>query len=329
MKKVVSIIGNRPNTLKWSVLSPELQKEFEEVVVHTGQHYDYNMDLVFFKEDQHLAPPHYFLDVGSATHGKQTAHMLEKIERILMIESPDCVVVFGDTNTTLAGALAASKLNIKVAHVEAGVRSFNKKMPEELNRILVDNCSDYLFCPTQTSLFNLEYLEGEKHLCYCGDVLVDLVYKYAFDNCSDILNQLNLRRGKYCVATVHRQENTMKKETFKGILNILYESEKHVIFPCHPRTYKKIQEWDLIDEIAFSNVKLTEPLRYKDMLYLTQNARRVYTDSGGVQREALLLDVPCTVLRNETEWVGLKDDPMFNKTGACKTIVNTLKGCYE
>ena len=324
MKKIVSIIGNRPNTLKWSVLSPELRKEFEEVVVHTGQHYDYNMDGIFFK-DMILPVPNYFLDVGSATHGKQTGEMLIKIEEVILKEKPDCVIVYGDTNTTLAGALAASKLNIKVAHVEAGVRSFNRKMLEELNRILVDNCADYLFCPTQKALLNLEYLEGEKHLYYCGDVLVDLIHKYAFTDSSVILDELNLKRGKYYVVTVHRQENTMRKETFENILSLLYDLEKRVIFPCHPRTYKKIQEWSLIDEIAFSNVKLTEPLSYINMLYLIQNARRVYTDSGGVQREALFLDVPCTVLRKETEWDGLKDDPMFNKTGACKRIVTTLK----
>lgn len=325
MKKIVSIIGNRPNTLKWSVLSLELRKEFEEVVVHTGQHYDYNMDLVFFR-DMKLAPPHYFLDVGSATHGKQTAQMLEKIERILMIEDPDCVVVYGDTNTTLAGALAASKLNMKVAHVEAGVRSFNYEMPEELNRILVDNCSDYLFCPTQKALFNLEYLECKKHLCYCGDVLVDLVHKHAFTNHSDILNRLNVNRGRYYVVTIHREENTTQKEQFVNIIKDLFGLRYPVVFPCHPRTYNKIVEWDLLNGFHFRDVHVIAPLGYTDMLYLIQNARRVCTDSGGVQREALLLDVPCTVLREETEWVGLKDDPMFNKTGACKIIVNTLKG---
>ena len=324
MKKIVSIIGNRPNTLKWSVLSPELRKDFEEVVVHTGQHYDYNMDAIFFK-DMELQHPDHFLEVGSGTHGKQTGEMLSEIETVLMKEEPDCVIVYGDTNTTLAGALAASKLNMKVAHVEAGVRSFNSEMPEELNRILVDNCSDYLFCPTQKALFNLEYLESKKHLCYCGDVLVDLVEKYAFTNYSDILDELHIKRGKYIIFTMHREENTTHKNRFEEVLSGLNELAMRVIFPCHPRTYKKIQEWGLIQEIAFSNIKLIEPLGYMDMIYLIQNARHVYTDSGGVQREALLLDVPCTILRNETEWDGLKDDPMFNKTGACKTIVTVLK----
>jgi len=324
MKKILSIIGNRPNTLKWSVLSLELRKVFKEVVIHTGQHYDYNMDGSFFK-DMHLSKPDYFLEVGSATHGKQTGEMLSQIEAILLQEEPDCAIVFGDTNTTLAGALAASKLNIKVAHVEAGVRSFNMKMPEELNRVLVDNSSDYLFCPTQKALFNLEYMEGKKHLCYCGDVLVDLVHKYAFTNHSDILNELNTKRGKYYVVTIHREENTTQKEHFENIIKDLFGLKFPVIFPCHPRTYKKIVEWDLLDEWFFHDVCVYEPLSYTDMLYLIQNARRVYTDSGGVQREALILDVPCTVLRKETEWDGLKDDHMFNKTGACKAIVTTLK----
>ena len=324
MKKVISVIGNRPNTLKWSVLSLELRKEFEEVVVHTGQHYNHNMNAIFFK-DMNLVAPDYLLNVGSATHGKQTGEMLSKIEEVLFQEEPDCVIVYGDTNTTLAGALAASKLNIKVAHVEAGVRSFNRKMPEELNRILVDNSSDYLFCPTQKALFNLEYLEGEKHLCYCGDVLVDLVHKYAFDNCSDVLNMLDVKRERYYVLTIHREENTIQKEHFVDIVHDLFSREYPVVFPCHPRTFKQLMKWNIFNWLCLNNINVIKPRGYIDMLYLIQNAKRIYTDSGGVQREALFLDVPCTVLRKETEWDGLENDPMFNKTCACKTIVNTLK----
>ena len=324
MKKVVSIIGNRPNTLKWSVLSPELRKEFEEIVIHTGQHYNHNMNAIFFK-DMNLVAPDYLLNVGSATHGKQTGEMLSKIEEVLLHEEPDCVVVYGDTNTTLAGALAASKLNIKVAHVEAGVRSFNRKMPEELNRILVDNCADYLFCPTQKALFDLEYLEGGKHLCYCGDILVDLVHKHAFTNASTIFKKIAVKRKRYSVLTVHRQENTIDKEHFMTIIKPIYDLNLPVIFPCHPRTYKQLIKWGIHELQDLCGIRVITPLGYLDMLYLIQNAKHIYTDSGGVQREALFLDVPCTVLRKETEWGGLKDDPMFNKTGACKRIVNVLK----
>jgi len=324
MKKVVSIIGNRPNTLKWSILSPKLRKEFEEIVIHTGQHYDYSMNGIFFK-DMNLRTPDYFLNVGSGSHGLQTGKMLIEIEKVLLREEPDCVVLFGDTNTTLAGALASKKLHFKIAHIEAGVRSFNQKMPEEVNRILVDHCSDYLFCPTQKAIRNLCCSEIKGDIYYCGDVLTDLVYKYGTNNRSDILYTLNLEINEYYVVTIHRVENTVEKSKLVDILQNFFDLNLPVVFPCHPRTWKKIIAWKLMDTYDFHGMRLIDPVGYVDMLCLIQNAKRVCTDSGGVQRESLLLNTPCTILREETEWVGLDHDIMFKKEGACKRIVAILK----
>jgi len=302
MAKVASIVGARPQFVKAAPLCSALAEAgHAEVLVHTGQHYDANMSEVFF-EDLDISPPAHHLGIGSATHGVQTGAMLAAIERVLAAERPDWVLLYGDTNSTLAGALAAAKLQVPVAHVEAGLRSFNRRMPEEVNRVVVDHLSDLLLAPGQTAMDNLaaEGLTRGAHLV--GDVMAGALALAArrARRRGDVLARLGLREQGYLLATVHRAENTDDVARLKQILTALEAVGEPVLFPLHPRTRKALRAFMPTDT---SLLQYVEPVGYLDMVALEQGARLILTDSGGIQKEAYWLGVPCITLRDETEWV--------------------------
>lgn len=319
--KIVSVVGVRPQFVKASVVSRELRKNNEEILIHTGQHYDYQMNKVFF-EQLNIPEPDYHLDIGSGSHGYQTGEMLKKIEKVLIKEKPDLVLIYGDTNSTLAGALAASKLNIRTAHVESGLRSFDKSMPEEINRVITDHCSDILFCPTQNAVENLKSEGITENVYLTGDVMVDsLLYnKDVAENKSNILNYLGLNNKEYIVATVHRASNTDNKNNLQNIANALYELNCIVVFPAHPRTEKLLKKYKLYDKLR-NNIKLIEPLGFFDFIKLLNHAKVILTDSGGIQKEAYLLKVPCITLRENTEWIETVEDGWNILVGANKETI--------
>ena len=303
--KISIILGTRPEIIKMSPVIRELENQcLDYFILHTGQHYSYNLDKIFFEELE-LPAAKYNLDVGSGTHAEETSKMLIGIEKILKEEKPDVVLVEGDTNTVLAGALAASKLHIKVGHVEAGLRSYDRNMPEEINRILADHVSDYLFAPTEKAKKNL-LREGveENKIFVTGNTIVDAVYQNLeiARRKVDVLNKLNLNPEEYFLVTAHRQENVDIKERLKGILDGLElvhnDCNLPIIYPIHPRTMKKIKEFEL--EVP-KGVELIEPLGFLEFLQLEANAKLVLTDSGGVQEETCILKVPCVTLRDNTE----------------------------
>ena len=304
--KIVTIVGARPQFIKAAPLSRALQAAgHREFLVHTGQHYDIGMSQVFFDELD-LPQPDINLGVGSGNHGQQTGQMLIGIEDVLLKEKPDWVLVFGDTNSTLAGALAAVKLHIPLAHVEAGLRSYNREMPEEHNRVLTDHCADLLFCPTKTAVENLakEGLTNGVH--EVGDPMYDAVLMFSekAKQRSTILHDLGLKKGGYLLATIHRAYNTDDLETLNSIFSTLATIDEPVIFPIHPRTQQKIKELGFLNQKSKTeNPKLIDPVSYLDMLILEQNARIILTDSGGIQKEAYFFGIPCLTLRSETEWV--------------------------
>jgi UDP-GlcNAc3NAcA epimerase len=308
--KIVTIVGARPQFIKAAVVSRVLRSvsKAREILVHTGQHYDEKMSDIFFKELE-IQRPDYHLGVGSGFHGAQTGRMLEAVEQVLLEEKPDWVLVYGDTNSTLAGALAAVKLHISVAHVEAGLRSFNRRMPEEINRVLTDHASDLLFAPTQAAVENL-CREGipEERIHLVGDVMYDaaLYYGEKARRESRVLERLGLRPESYILVTIHRAENTDDPLRLRAIVEGLCEVGKSVpvVFPVHPRTRKALERHRLFDE-AVAYLRLIDPVGYLDMVMLEQNARLIATDSGGVQKEAFFYRVPCVTLRGETEWVEL------------------------
>ncbi len=308
MKKIVTILGARPQFVKAAVLSRVVQnhQEIEEIIVHTGQHFDANMSTVFFTE-MNIPKPKYNLSINSLGHGAMTGQMLEKIEQILLDEQPDAVVIYGDTNSTIAGALAAKKLHIKVVHIEAGLRSFNMEMPEEINRILTDRISDLLCCPTDTAIKNL-YNEGFDNLPIQieknGDIMKDAVLYYGkiSSEKSSIINDLKLTYNEFVLATIHRQENTDDKARLIAIFSALEKihQEKQVVLPLHPRTKKMLEKYNLNPKITF-----IEPVGYFDMLELLKECNLVVTDSGGLQKEAFFNKKHCVIAREETEWVEL------------------------
>ncbi len=299
--RVVSIVGARPQFIKAAVVSRALRQGHTEVLVHTGQHYDANMSAIFFDELD-IPPPDVHLGVGSGPHGEQTAAMLTGIEGVLLRERPDWVLVYGDTNSTLAGALAAVKLGIPVAHVEAGLRSFNRAMPEEINRVVADHLSVLLLCPSQTAVDNLAAEGIRRGVRLVGDVMADALAVAAAraHSHSAVLTRLGIREGGYVLATVHRAENTDDPSRLGDILRALDALGEPVLFPVHPRTRKAIEA---LGHRPAGNVRYLEPVGYLDMVRLEQSARLILTDSGGVQKEAYWLGVPCLTLREETEWV--------------------------
>ena len=305
--KILTIIGARPQFIKAAMLSRQLSlvEGLQEIVVHTGQHYDVKMSEVFFSELD-IPQPGYNLGIGGGSHGQNTGRMIEAIEKVLIYEQPSIVLVYGDTDSTLAGALAAVKLHIPVAHIEAGLRSFNRLMPEEINRVLVDHCSKYLFAPTQIAMRNLTEERILRNVHLVGDVMYDaaLYYGKIAEKQSDILKELRLLPQSYILATIHRQENADSQEKLKNIITTLNNAPLPVIFPIHPRTKSKL---DLFEIKIESNVTVIEPMGYLDMIMLEKNSALIATDSGGIQKEAYFHNVPCVIFRGETEWKELID----------------------
>ena len=299
--KIAQVVGARPQFIKLAPLSRLVREKHEEIIIHSGQHYDIQMNDVFF-QDMLIPAPDYNLDVGSGTQAQQTAEILEALEPVLIEEKPDWVLVYGDTNTTLAGALAAAKLGLKTAHIEAGLRSFNRSMPEELNRIVADHLSDLLFCPTDAAMNNIAK-EGLAERAYLvGDIMTDslkLGLEMAKDN-SDILNELTLNPGTFLLLTLHRPYNVDDPKLLSLILSGLNSLNKLIVFPVHPRTRNILCQ---IEPEKFNNIRFIEPLSYLDFLTLMQASEMILTDSGGIQKEAYIIGKLCITLRPETEWI--------------------------
>jgi len=351
--KVLSIVGARPQFIKAALTSREIrEKGLQEILVHTGQHYDFNMSEVFFQQ-LNLPKPDYHLGVGSGRHGEQTAKMLLETEKVLLQEKPDIALVYGDTNTTLAGALAAVKLHIPLAHVEAGLRSYNKKMPEEINRIVADHCSDILFCPTETAAKNLQ-AEGFTNVANdgklisrnrpsvpscrpasplvinVGDVMFDIALqakqltRKGKNNAAQILKEYSLKSRDYVLVTIHRAENTDIEKNLKSImaaLSQIAETGPRVFFPAHPRTRKALEKYNLLQSDSTTRITVSEPVSYLEMIALESNARLIITDSGGVQKEAYFFKVPCITPRKETEWTELVEIGWNQVVGAKKANI--------
>jgi len=307
MKKIITIVGARPQFVKAAVVSREIRRQgsIEEVIVHTGQHFDHNMSDIFFEQMQ-IPKPHYNLNIHGLNHGAMTGQMLQGIEEIILKEKPEYVLVYGDTNSTLAGALAAKKLKVKVAHVEAGLRSFNMAMPEEINRILTDRISDVVFCPTDHAIANLSkegFQNFDCKIVRTGDVMYDAAMFYKQ---WAVRPQADLPQ-RYALLTLHRAENTDNRAILSEILSAVNEIAKTlpVVFPLHPRTRKIIAEAGIN---LSSNIIVTDPLSYFEILYVLEHCEKVMTDSGGLQKEAFFFKKPCYTLREETEWMELVEE---------------------
>jgi UDP-N-acetylglucosamine 2-epimerase (non-hydrolysing) len=301
--KISIIVGTRPEIIKMSPIIRECEKlNLDYFILHTGQHYSYNMDRIFFKQLE-VPRPKYNLDVGSGSHAEQTGKVLIGVEKILKKENPDIVLVEGDTNTVLAGALAATKLHIPVGHVEAGLRSHDHTMPEEINRVLTDHLSNYLFCPTKESADNC-LIEGlpKKFIHITGNTIVDAVYQNLkiSKKKSDIMTKLDLKKEEYILMTSHRQENVDDKMRFSNIINAMKSIDFPVIYPIHPRAKAMANKFGLLKTVP-KHIKLIEPIGYLDFLQLENNARLIVTDSGGIQEEACILQKPCLTIRENTE----------------------------
>jgi UDP-GlcNAc3NAcA epimerase len=300
--RVVTIVGARPQFIKAAAVGRVLRERHKEVLVHTGQHYDYEMSGIFF-DGLELPPADLNLEIGSGPHGWQTGRMLEGIEKLLMVEQPDRLLVYGDANSTLAGALAGSKLRVPVAHVEAGVRSFNRRMPEEINRVVADHVSDLLFCPSDVAVQNLAAEGIRDGVHWVGDVMLDFLnwaQPRAKGKLSDTLQKYGVKPGKFLLATIHRTENTDTPARFAAILSALNALQEPVVFPIHPRSKHVLTAGNY--EVQ-PHIRLVEPMGYLEMLLMSGSARLILTDSGGLQKEAYWLGIPCVTLRDETEWV--------------------------
>lgn len=332
MKKIITVIGARPQIIKASAISRAIQEDFknelQEIIVHTGQHYDHNMSQVFFDE-LGIPEPNYNLDIKSGSHGEQTAKMIQGLEEIIIKENPVAIILYGDTNSTLAGAIAASKIDVPIVHVEAGLRSFNKRMPEEINRIMCDHVSTLLFSPTKTGYNNLlnEGMKADNQapfdidnpkIYHSGDVMYDnsLHFSNLSDQKSTIIQNLGLDVGKFILCTIHRNYNTDNKERLTSIFDALdtvaSQSGIAIVLPLHPRT-KKLMATHLTQEVfgrvsTNNKIKIIDPVSFLDMIALEKNSVLIATDSGGVQKEAYFFKRPCVIMRSETEWVELVEN---------------------
>lgn len=318
--KIANVVGARPQFIKAAPVSLALRKAgHQEILIHTGQHYDHEMSGVFFDE-LGINEPDINLGVGSGRHGWQIAQILERAEELFVSEEPDWILVYGDTNSTIGAALAANKLGFHLAHIEAGLRSYNREMPEEINRVLTDHCSDLLFCPTQQAVLNLEAEGITEHVHLVGDVMYDaaLMFGKIAAQKSNILLTLNVEPGGYLLATIHRPGNVDDRKSLEKILQSLVLIDEPIILPLHPRTRESIIRFDLENYFVEqeSKVQVIQPLGYLDMLKLEQNARLILTDSGGVQKEAYYFKVPCITLRDETEWTETVESGWNIITGA-------------
>jgi len=322
--KIVTIIGARPQFIKAGAVSREISKykKINEIIIHTGQHYDFNMSDIFFDEMK-IPKPDYFLGIGGKSHGAMTGQMIEKIEEVVLSEEPDWIVVYGDTNSTLAGAIVASKLHIKLAHIESGLRSFNMKMPEEVNRILTDRVSSILFCPTDVAVENLKkegfpYVtsSGKKQkVVKVGDVMYDAALYYKQFAKKPQLDNL-LEDNEFVLCTIHRAENTDSENRLRSILEALEEiaQDKQIILPLHPRTKNILKKL----KINVKNLTVIDPVGYLEMIWLLDKCELVMTDSGGLQKEAYFFNKKCITLRDETEWVELVECGANTLVGADK-----------
>jgi UDP-GlcNAc3NAcA epimerase len=347
--KIITIIGARPQIIKSAAISRAIRNHFsteiKEIIVHTGQHYDENMSEVFFDELS-IPRPNYNLNVGSGSHGAQTARMLEGIENIILSEKPDALVVYGDTNSTVAGGLAASKLDVPLVHIEAGLRSFNKKMPEEINRIMCDHVSTLLFSPTAKGIENLEkegfnlaavapFTIDNPKVYHCGDIMYDnsIFFSHVSDQNSKILAELGIE-GDFILSTIHRNNNTDEPDRlqaiFTALIEIAEENKIPVVLPLHPRT-KKMMELNLTPELSArltssQFIRIIPPVSFLDVIALEKNASFIVTDSGGVQKEAFFFEKPCIILRSETEWVEIVEN---GNAILCDADKNRILNAYK
>jgi UDP-GlcNAc3NAcA epimerase len=344
-KKIVTIIGARPQIIKASAISRAIETSFKneinEIIVHTGQHYDQNMSQIFF-EELGIPNPNYNINVGSGRHGKQTAKMIEGIEEILLKENPDAVILYGDTNSTIAGSLAASKIHIPIVHIEAGLRSFNKKMPEEINRIACDHMSSLLFSPTNQGILNLKK-EGfstdtnnkasmdNPNIYHCGDIMLDnSMYFGQNEHSSKLMDTLELEEGNYVLCTIHRDNNTDSEKNLNNILKALLNCQEKtnlkIVLPLHPRTKNKISELknqELVKKLTNNvNISIIPPAGFIDIITLEKKSRLIITDSGGLQKEAYFFKKPCVILREQTEWVEIVENGNAILTGSDYDKIN-------
>ncbi len=321
--KIVTIVGARPQFIKASVVSKEIRKKHEEILVHTGQHYDYNMSQSFFDE-LNIPKPNYQLDLKSSTVSERMGEMIKGIAEIILAHKPDLVIVYGDTDSTLAGAIAANKNDVPIAHIEAGLRSYDKNMPEEFNRVLVDHASKMLFCPTDIAVQNLKKEGITESTFNTGDVMFDSIINFGKMADNKILDDLKINSKQYLLATVHRKSNTENISVLKTIFEAFKECGEEIVFPIHPRTLKCIKEHNIAHD--FPNVKIISPVTYLQMISLEKNAKKIITDSGGVQKEAFFLKVPCITLRENTEWTETVENGWNVLAGTQKdSILNAIK----
>jgi UDP-N-acetylglucosamine 2-epimerase len=321
----LSVVGARPQFIKAALLSNEIRKSNKEILVHTGQHYDVELSDYFFKALE-IPKPDYNLEVGSDSHGQQTGKMLIGIEEVILKEKPELVLTYGDTNSTLAGALAAVKLGVRTAHVEAGLRSYNRSMPEEINRVLTDHISDLLFCPTKNAVLNLKKEDLTEGVHLVGDVMYDVALKYrGLASDKKTYERFGLKSNEYILVTMHRPSNTDREENLRNITNALIECGAPVIFPVHPRTMKFLKQYGLYNSLE-KKIILIKPVDYLDFINLLLNCKKIVTDSGGVQKEAYFFEKPCITLRSETEWVETVKDGWNVLVGAdAKRIINAIQ----
>ena len=320
--RVFSVVGARPQFVKLAPLHMAITgRQHQHVIVHTGQHYDYKMSQSFF-EELHIPDPDYNLEVGSGLQGAQTGKMMEELEKVFTKDRPDVVVVYGDTNTTLAGAIVAAKMGLPLVHVEAGLRSYRKGMPEEINRVITDHISDLLLCPSKPSVKNLEKEGITKGVVVVGDVMTECLLSIEDRLDDTIPERFGVKKGDYVLATIHRQENADSPVNMRAIIEAMCAYEGDVILPLHPRTAKNITAWGMMGRLKCSaNVKVLEPLDFLSFTAMERHAKWIMTDSGGVQKEAYFWGVPCVTVRDETEWTETLEDGWNVLTGADRELI--------